>query len=197
MTIRADTWRSFPWVERGLTAIGVACLAWVCMNGLHVTRYQRERRAILERVRAGVWPAGGARATMATGGLIGSLDIPRLGLSAMVVEGDDGSTLNVAVGHLPDTPLPWEDGNTSLAGHRDTFFRSLEDIRVGDVVHLTTAYGTFRYSVRQMMIVGPGDVWVLSAQRRPTLTLITCHPFNYMGRAPRRFVVRAERATLS
>jgi sortase A len=98
------------------------------------------------------------------------------------------------VGHLPDTPLPWEEGNSALAAHRDTFFRPLTDVTIGDPIRLTTPRGGFEYRVGEILIVEPGDVWVLEASDRPTLTLITCYPFTYVGLAPRRFVVRAWRS---
>jgi hypothetical protein len=82
-------------------------------------------------------PATAATRTLPQGGLIGSLKVPRLDLWAVVVEGDDESTLKVAVGHLPDTPLPWQDGNSALAGHRDTFFRGPQGLRIGDHLSLT------------------------------------------------------------
>jgi sortase A len=110
----------------------------------------------------------------------------------MVAEGDDDSTLRIAIGHLPDTPLPWEDGNSALAAHRDTFFRPLRDIRIGDELRLTTAHEELRYRVRETLVVGPEDVRVLDSTDSPSLTLITCYPFNYVGHAPQRFIVRAE-----
>jgi sortase A len=113
----------------------------------------------------------------------------------MIAEGDDDATLKVAIGHLPDTPLPWHEGNSALAGHRDTFFRPLQHIRVGDELRVSTVRGDFRYQVRETKVVGPNDLWVLDPTDRPTLTLITCYPFSYVGKAPRRFIVRAERAT--
>jgi sortase A len=133
-----------------------------------------------------------ASAVLATGSVIGSLEIPRLRLSAVIAEGDDDATLKVAVGHLPDTPLPGDTGNSALAGHRDTFFRSLQHVRVGDELRVSTVHGNFQYRVRETMVVGPHDVWVLDPTDRPTLTLLTCYPFNYVGKAPRRFIVRAE-----
>jgi sortase A len=132
-----------------------------------------------------------------SGSLIGSLDIPRLRLSAMIAEGDDDATLNMAIGHLSDTPLPWHDGNSALAGHRNTFFRPLQHIRVGDELRVSTVRGDFRYQVRETMVVSPDEVWVLDPSDRPMLTLITCYPFNYVGKAPRRFIVRAERTSTS
>ena len=123
------------------------------------------------------------------------LGIPRLRLALAVLEGDDARTLDVAVGHLPDTALPWADGNTALAGHRDTFFRRLRHVAVGDDVHLDTQYGSFQYRVRRLAIVDADDLSVLSPSNHAGLTLITCYPFDYVGPAPRRFVVQAERLT--
>jgi len=125
--------------------------------------------------------------------LIGRLDIARVKLSVMVVEGDDEETLNVAVGHLPDTPLPWQSGNSALAGHRDTFFRPLKDVRVGDEIVLTSLHGELHYRVERTVIVDPQDLSVLKPSVKPTLTLVTCFPFFYVGHAPRRFVVQARR----
>ena len=62
-------------------------------------------------------------------GLIGRLEIPRLGLSVMLMEGDDPKILRRAVGHIPGTPLPGQTGNVAFSGHRDTFFRPLRNIR--------------------------------------------------------------------
>jgi sortase A len=97
------------------------------------------------------------------------------------------------VGHLSDTPLPWDGGNTALAGHRDTFFRPLERIKAGDDVYLDTSRGRFHYRVRRTIVVKPEDLWVLDPSANATLTLITCFPFHYIGSAPQRFVVQAER----
>jgi sortase A len=124
---------------------------------------------------------------------IGRLEIPRIGLSAVVMEGGDEQTLNVAVGHLPDTPLPWQPGNAALAGHRDTFFRPLRRIRDGDEIRLVTPRGTFRYRTTRQVVVEPDELWVLDPSPAAALTLITCYPFDFVGAAPRRFVVQAER----
>ena len=123
--------------------------------------------------------------------LIGRLEIPRLNLKVMVREGADESTLRRAVGHIPGTALPGVVGNVALAGHRDTFFRSLRDIRRNDSIDLMTEDGTYRYQVQSTKIVGPRDVGVLAASGGETLTLVTCYPFYYVGSAPKRFIVRA------
>jgi sortase A len=121
------------------------------------------------------------------------VDIPRLRLSAAVAEGDDEKTLGKAVGHLPDTPLPWQRrGNVALAAHRDGLFRPLERIRLEDDVKVVTAHGEFHYRVKKTHIVDPDDVWVIAPTDTPTITLITCYPFSFVGNAPRRFIVHAE-----
>jgi sortase A len=127
------------------------------------------------------------------GTAIGTLEIPRLGLSSIVLEGDDTAALLLGVGHLSDTPLPWNGGNSVLAAHRDTFFRPLAGIRQNDVIKFSTADVEFEYVVTETRIVEPTDVAVLEPTSAATLTLITCFPFDYVGPAPNRFIVRAER----
>jgi len=122
---------------------------------------------------------------------IGRLEIPRLGVTAIVREGDDEDTLSRAVGHIPSTALPGQIGNVAFAGHRDTFFRPLRNIRKNDRIFVDTLDGTYEYSVTTTKIVSPSDVSVLKASAERELTLVTCFPFYYIGSAPRRFVVHA------
>ena len=123
--------------------------------------------------------------------VLGRLRIPRLRIAAMVREGADEGTLRLAVGHIPGTALPGRSGNVGLAGHRDTFFRALREIRTGDAIAFQTESGAYRYVVDSTKIVGPRDVSVLAASKGETLTLVTCFPFYYVGSAPKRFIVRA------
>jgi sortase A len=196
---RRRTERTVRWIERGLMAIGLTCLLWAATTSLSALVYQVAERGSLARLdhvdRKRDQPGGLASLSVAphASSAIGRLEIPRLGLSVVVAEGDDEHTLKMAVGHLPDTPFPWQDGNTALAGHRDTFFRLLRHIQVGDEVHLATRHGTFRYRVTRHMVVDPEEIWVLDASPAAALTLITCHPFDFIGSAPRRFVVHAAR----
>jgi sortase A len=124
------------------------------------------------------------------GSLLGRLEIPRVGISSLVLEGIAGSTLRRGIGHIPGTALPQPAGNVGLAGHRDSVFRGLKDIEKGDLITIETLDGTFHYSVDWARVVDPGDVAVLQASGRPELTLVTCFPFYYVGSAPERFVVR-------
>jgi sortase A len=130
---------------------------------------------------------------VATDGLIGRIEIPRLGISAVLTEGTAESTLRRAVGHVEGTALPGQPGNVGIAGHRDTFFRPLRNIRTNDIVVLTTLSGRYRYRVTSTKVVSPNAVEVLAPSTGETLTLVTCYPFYYVGPAPDRFVVRAER----
>lgn len=109
----------------------------------------------------------------------------------MVLEGDGDGILAEAAGHVPTTALPGGAGNVVVAGHRDTFFRALRNIRMGDRIAFTTTAGTYHYRVENIHKVGPRDVQVLQASGYPRLTLITCYPFNFIGAAPMRFVVDA------
>jgi LPXTG-site transpeptidase (sortase) family protein len=140
-------------------------------------------------------PGGGAVAprppASPEGSLLGRLEIQRVGISALLLEGISGSTLRRGVGHIPDTSLPELAGNVGVAGHRDTAFRGLKDIRKGDVIQLEMLAGTYRYGVDWAQVVDPGDVAVLTGSNRRELTLVTCYPFYYVGSAPERFVVRA------
>ena len=125
------------------------------------------------------------------GHAIGAIQVPRLGISAIVAQGDSTLTLRRAVGHLVATPLPGEAGNVVLAGHRDTFFRPLKDILEGDAITLQTRHGDFTYVVESTSVVSPSAVAALQSHGGRTLTLVTCFPFFYAGPARDRFIVRA------
>jgi len=123
---------------------------------------------------------------------VGKIEIPAVGLATRVLEGSNASTLRLAVGHIPGTALPGPSGNVGLAGHRNTFFRSLRYIRGGDEIRFSTVAGTFKYRVVSLSVVLPNAIEVLNETRRPTLTLVTCYPFDFMGTAPQRLIVHAE-----
>lgn len=123
------------------------------------------------------------------GDVIGKLEIPRVGISVMVLQGIGEATLHTGAGHVPGTPLPGTDGNSAIAGHRDTFFRKLEGIRAGDRLRFSTVHGTSEYIVDSTEIVEPADTRVMESRGRPELTLITCYPFYFVGSAPNRFIV--------
>jgi sortase A len=183
------------WLGRLLIAGGTAVLLWTAAQPILTASYRRQHETTLESLRrsAQASPHQTAPASLLSGAPVGVLEIARIGLSGVVAEGDDTAILAHAIGHLPDTPLPWQSGNSALAAHRDAIFRPLEDVRSGDVLRLRTPYGEFTYRVRETLIVKPEDLWVLDATPETMLTLISCYPFDYIGAAPERFIVRAER----
>jgi sortase A len=127
------------------------------------------------------------------GSLVGRIQVVRLGLSAIVLEGTSRITLQRAVGHIARTALPGQPGNVGLAGHRDTFFRPLRDIQANDIITITTVLAEYRYRVVSTTIVNPHDVAMLDPDQNEILTLVTCYPFSFVGSAPSRFIVRARR----
>ena len=175
-------------LEWMLLGIGIGCLGSYVLEIVEARRFQFEQVAAFTRA-SGTHPAPSRR----SGALVGMLDVPRLELTTPVVEGDDDGTLQRAAGHLPDTPLPWQEGNSAIAAHRDGLFRPLKDVKVGDEIRFRTTEREYRYRVTGTAIVMPDDLTVLRKQPRSTLTLITCYPFYYVGSAPKRFVVHAER----
>lgn len=122
---------------------------------------------------------------------VGEIEIPRLELRAVILQGDSSQVLRRGVGHLPNTAMPGELGNVGLAGHRDSFFRPLRQIRPGDMIAVHTLKGEFQYRVESARVVSPANVEVLASTDKRQLTLVTCFPFNYVGAAPNRFIVRS------
>jgi sortase A len=180
-----------------LLAIGIACVARYGWMQLEIRHLESDNRIAVMRMLTGregprdvEEPPGLVESEP---GLIGELEIPRLHFSAAVMDGDDDGVLTAAVGYLPDTALPWTQGNSAFAAHRDRLFRPLAQIRVGDEIWLSTRHGDFQYRVSRTLVVDPGDVWVLDPAPGVDLTLITCYPFVYVGHAPHRFIVRAQK----
>jgi len=119
------------------------------------------------------------------------LRIRKISLEVPVFNDTDDLTLDRGVGRILGTAQIGQPGNLGIAGHRDGFFRGLKDIELGDTIELQLPGGTDRYAVSQIQIVAPEDTYVLRGQTEPTLTLVTCYPFYYVGNAPKRYVVTA------
>lgn len=196
--------RSTRWV---LVASAVSMLGYCGFVLADRWRFQNRERHHLEQLLHEHQEASGvARQTVSRNppkksslgiadGLIGRIDIPRLRVSVIVIEGTSNTTLRRAVGHIPGTPLPGQRGNVAISGHRDTFFRPLRNIRHNDIITVTTPFGEYRYRVVSTRIVSPSNVAVLDPNDNEILTLVTCYPFYFVGSAPDRFIVRAERIT--
>lgn len=187
------------WLERGLTLLGLVLLAVWFKNDSESRAFQAEaskrlENALREEEFAGP-PAASAtpRSPRMIGlekGVLGRLEIPRLKISAIVAEGTDDRLLKRAVGHIQTTALPGRPGNVGLAGHRDTFLRGLGEVRESDLIRFVTLRGTYVYRVEWGAVVEPGRVDVLDSTATPSITLVTCFPFQAVGPAPQRFVVR-------
>jgi len=176
-------------------------LAFACWGYLMLRQacFQRSASRVLQQQIAkastspqhDVLPAHEAAIPLRHGEMIGRLEIPRVNVSVIVLEGADSSVLDVAAGHIPGTALPGLSGNVGIAAHRDTFFRSLREIRVQDRLSFDTPSGIFQYAVESTEVVEPSDTSVLRQNAGEELTLVTCYPFNYIGPAPKRFIVHA------
>ena len=205
MTGARSGWRGSRvrrWVEGLLLLGGAAALlwcAWVVATAHVVQRLARDRleRAAHQRVEStSPQPSSSFAASpeprqVTPGTPLASLTIPRVGLSAIIMQGSDDSILRVGVGHIETTPLPGERGNIAIAGHRDTFFRPLRDVQVGDDIMLDTPDARIHYRVSWFRVVNPDEIGVIGPTTEAALTLVTCYPFSFIGSAPDRFVVRA------
>jgi sortase A len=178
-------------IERLLLLVALASLGYVAGSVGGAALYQDYESRQLDQVLRGAQPPAAVNAAAAVRRVLGRLEIPSLGVSTIVREGEDARTLQLAIGHIAGTALPGTPGNMGLAAHRDTFFRRLREINPGDVIRLVAVEGTFTYAVESTLIVDPDDLWVLNPTPEPSLTLVTCYPFTYIGEAPERFIVRA------
>lgn len=178
---------------------GILLLGYVGFTLLDARFYQASAKRSLEKeIRVEKehnvsQSAPAVRPAVKAGDVLGRMDIPRLGLSVAVLQGTKSRMLRLGAGHIEGTPLPGEPGNSAIAGHRDTFFRELKDIREDDEIQFQTSTGLFRYEVDWVKLVAPDDLSVLAPSTESTLTLVTCYPFYFVGPAPERFVVRAHK----
>ena len=182
------------WGRNVFLIIGLLALSYVGFALLDARLYQAEQARRFERAlkETNLARAESPAIAVSEGSTLGRIEISSVGLTAMILEGTDEGTLRLAVGHIRGTPLPGQRGNVALAGHRDTFFRELRKIRVNDEITLTTLSGSYRYRVDSTKVVKPEETEVLEDDG-DILTLVTCYPFNFVGSAPRRFIVRARR----
>ena len=179
------------WIGSALVIGGAVVLASYCRTQHLRADAQRHAR---ERLSQEVTVHKAAPSVpLRRGDVVAEMDIPRLDLSVMVLEGDDAAILKQGAGHIPGTALPPGSGNIGIAAHRDTYFRPLRFVRTNDVITLKTPAGTSRYAVTGTEIVKPSAVRVLDPAPGRDLTLVTCYPFFYLGKAPERFIVHARK----
>ncbi len=186
------------WIQIALFGVAISTLAYCGFVLEDTWIFQHEERRQFDQLLA-ARPAAAYTAPpenappVVKGDLIGLIKISRLGVSVIVIEGTSATTLRRAAGHISGTALPGQPGNVGIAGHRDSFFLPLQNIRTNDTITLTTLSGDYRYRVVSTRVVGPTDVAVLNRSANEILTLVTCYPFYFVGAAPDRFIVRAER----
>jgi len=188
-----------------VVAAGIECVLWIasltalgyCGWTLYdAWRHQVEGERMIANAPPAVANAPSAKHPAAPlppppyGSAVARIEIERLGLSTIVFEGTGQDVLSHGAGHLRQSPLPGQTGNVVVAGHRDTFFRELRDLKVGDQIKIETTSGSRNYVVEWTRVVHPDNTTVLSPTRAPVLTLVTCYPFRYIGSAPDRFIAR-------
>jgi sortase A len=204
--LRTGSRRIASWAERSLWALGLALLAYW---GFSQAQIRFEQARLEESLFAGGSHSRAAgddalAADLATssigqpaapilepGSPLALIEIPRVDLRAMVVEGVDSHSLKTAAGHLPGTAIPGYPGNSVVAAHRDTLFAGLKNVRLGDVINWRTGGRAYTYRVSSIDVVTPTAMHVIEPTSHPSLTLITCFPFDFVGPAPMRFIVSA------
>jgi sortase A len=187
---RASLKLGLRWTQRILFAGAAVALGYCGFVTMDTWRFQHLGRQHFENL---LQTRSAGSPEIGTDGLIGRIEILRLGVSALVVEGTGERALQRATGHIAGTALPGQAGNVGIAGHRDTFFRPLRNVQRDDLITLATLRGDYRYRVVSSQVVDPTDVGVLKPDGSETLTLVTCYPFYFVGAAPDRFIVRAKR----
>jgi sortase A len=190
--------RLLNWVALLLMIAGGAALGWCLAILVDTQNTQRAAREQLESMASATRsssatsrPPSRVLVQPGTGTPLAELSIPRIGLSAVVLQGSDEHTLRQGAGHIETTPLPGESGNVAIAGHRDSFFRPLRNVQVGDDIWLNTPNSPVHYRVSSFRVVDPTEVSVIQPTDDAVLTLVTCYPFYFVGSAPDRFIVRA------
>ncbi len=176
------------------------CAGLLCLAGLFAIHREASRtqeaaqqiRPVLAASRTQTDPQNNPEQDLSTfNGVIGRLEVPELGLQVPILNDYDPDSLRRGVGRIKGTGTPGGLGNLVLAGHRDTYFRPLRRVRSGMIMRVVTPGGTYDYVVDSTSIVLPSNIDVLDIGDRPEMTLITCYPFDYIGAAPKRFIVRS------
>jgi len=183
------------WAGSILFILGALTLSYVVLTLLHAKHYQKAAgNALDKQIYAEEQHRTSLSQSMAReGDAIGRIEIPRLKLRVAILEGTTAHTLRLGVGHIDGTAFPGTAGSIGIAGHRDTYFSGLKDIRRNDDIIIQTALGISRYEVDWIRITDPADGGILAPTADSGLTLVTCYPFHYIGAAPERFVIHAHK----
>jgi sortase A len=188
--------RNKPWLRRTLSGLSVLLV----LGGLALVGYpfatnmwtDRIQERLEDQIASPELQQAYKERKVETGDSLTRIKIPAIGLDTVVVEGITPSALRAGAGHYPQTPLPCEGGNVSIAGHRTTYgrpFGNVDQLKPGDTIELTTPIGGCVYQVsRDPWIVPPTEMTVIDPTAERSLTLTTCHP---KGSAAQRLIVRA------
>jgi sortase A len=183
--------KRFDWMGFSLLAFAFLALGYVAYVYADRIFYQAAEEKRFDALLAEGPAQGGARRY--ADGSIGRLTIETADISVLVGSASDDLSLRRGAGHIAGTAFPGDRGNIGIAGHRDDVFRDLRKVRYGDDIWLQTPEGTFKYRVETLLTVSPERVDVLEPQGYETITLVTCYPFDYIGAAPLRYIVRAKK----
>lgn len=176
-------------LSAALIVAGIAILAYVGFQYDSMLHAQRELQAQWQRQQAQATLVASKSPEPASEQVLTRLEIPKINLDAVVVEGDSRKQLLLGPGHIVQSASPGESGNAVITGHRDTFFRHIFELSEGDEIVVERNGQKFRYAVTGKRVVKPEDVSVLNPTQDAELTLITCYPTYYIGPAPERLVV--------
>jgi sortase A len=169
----------------GLSTIAIAAVSIYQMNASSGSVYLPELASSFTDNPKNVLPKP------KVGDVIGTLSIPKIKKIINIIEGTGTKELKLGAGHYVGSVLPGVSDNSVLAGHRDSVFRNLGELKIGDLMTVRTSYGTFVYEVHKIRIVNANDRTVIVPTKDAILTLSTCYPFRYIGNAPKRYVVQA------
>jgi sortase A len=176
-----------PWIERLLWTTTLVCVSYCILFSMEARAYHAQAMELTEPT-----PTSVMTGTASTGAsILGRLEIPEIALSVPILAGDESASLQRGLFHIRGTAMLGGLGTVGLAGHRDTFFRPLRNITTKMGIKLVDASGTYHYVIDSTEIVTPDKVEVLDIRQQPELTLITCYPFDFIGAAPKRFIVHA------
>jgi sortase A len=191
---------SLRWFEKGLLTLGLLLMGLWFKNETDARASHSAEAKKLEATRLGGAFSDAPGETLSkewrpetlARGVFGRIQIPRLGISALITEGTGPEQLERAVGHVSTTVFPGQAGNCALAGHRGSFLRGLGNLRKNDVIRIDTLQDTYTYVVEWGRVVRPHRAAAFETTEVPSLTLVTGDPFHPLGSTSERFVVRAK-----
>ncbi|WP_096190332.1 class D sortase [Evansella halocellulosilytica] len=180
-------------VLAGFILVGYAGYEMYMTNVQQEQALQSAKELVVEEVEEVVWEEDGLEFTPEQGEVIGILTIPALDAELPIIEGTHEDELARGVGHFEGTGYPSQNRQILLSGHRDTVFRSLGELEVGDIFEVTMSYGTFQYEIEESFIVDADDTSVIDYSiDEELLTVSTCYPFSFVGNAPERYILQAK-----